>query len=72
MTIYESTQAWLETLPIDAETQLLADLCLQLAAKIDDKNETSAIQQLHMLHRRLTDIFSVKEGHDPLADLLRR
>jgi hypothetical protein len=43
-----------------------------LAAKIDDKNETSAIQQLHMLHRRLTDIFSTKEEHDPLADLLRR
>jgi hypothetical protein len=70
--IYESTKAWLETLPINLETQLLADLCLTLAAKIDDKNETSAIQQLHMLHRRLSDIFSTQEQHDPLEDLLKR
>lgn len=70
--IYASTKAWLETLPIDAETQLLADLCLQLAAKIDDKNETSAIQQLHMLHRRLTDIFNSREEPDALERLLTR
>jgi len=70
--IYESTKAWLETLPINLETQLLADLCLTLAQKIDDKNETSAIQQLHMLHRRLSEIFSTQEQHDPLEDLLKR
>lgn len=70
--IYESTKAWLATLPIDGETQLLADLCLTLAQKIDDKNETSAIQQLHMLHRRMTEIFSSQEHHDPLEDLLKR
>ena len=70
--IYESTKAWLETLPINNETQLLADLCLTLAQKIDEKNETSAIQQLHMLHRRLTDIFSNQEQYDPLEDLLKR
>jgi hypothetical protein len=70
--IYESTKAWLETLPINNETQLLADLCLTLAQKIDEKNETSAIQQLHMLHRRLTEIFSTQEQHDPLEDLLKR
>jgi hypothetical protein len=70
--IYESTKAWLATLPIDLETQLLADLCLTLAQKIDEKNETSAIQQLHMLHRRLTDIYKTDGQHDPLEDLLRR
>jgi hypothetical protein len=70
--IYESTKAWLETLPINLETQLLADLCLTLAQKIDEKNETSAIQQLHMLHRRLTEIYSTSEQYDPLEDLLKR
>jgi hypothetical protein len=70
--IEESTRTWLETLPLNEETQLLADLCLTLAKKIDDKNETSAIQQLHMLHRRLTEIYSDKSEHDPLEDLLKR
>lgn len=70
--IYESTKAWLETLAIDEETQLLADLCLTLAIKIDEKNETSAIQQLHMLHRRLTEIFAGRDEPDALEKLLTR
>lgn len=70
--IYESTKKWLETLPIGVDTQPLADLCLILAQKIDEKGETSAVQQLHMLHRRITDIFNSAEEHDPLEDLLKR
>lgn len=70
--ILESTKAWLATLPITVETQPLADLCLVLAAKIDDKGETSAVQQLHMLHRRISDIYSATESHDPLEELLKR
>lgn len=70
--VFESTRDWLETLPLNIETQVLADLALALARRYDEKGETSTAGELRKTLNELRQALAKIEKHDPLADLLKR
>lgn len=70
--VYESTKTWLGTLTLNIETQVLADLALALAARYDEKGETSTAGELRKTMNELRLALSKVEVHDPLEDLLKR
>lgn len=44
--IFETVKKWVETLALDIETAVHANLCLALAQKYDEKGETSTAAEL--------------------------
>ena len=70
--VFDSTRDWLETLPLNIETQVLADLALALARRYDEKGETSTAGELRKTMNELRAALAKVEEHDPLADLLKR
>lgn len=63
---------WLDTLELSVEAQLHADLALALAARYDDKGETSTAGELRKTINELKIIVGRVEETSPLRDLLKR
>ena len=70
--VYESTSKWIATLTLDVESQVLADLALALAARYDDKGETSTAGELRKTLNELRTKLANVEPADPLETLLTR
>jgi hypothetical protein len=70
--IYETTKNWVETLTLDVETQVHADLALALAARYDDKGETSTAGELRKTINELKAMIGKVEETSPLRELLKR
>lgn len=56
--VFNSVKAWLETQALDIECQVYADLALALAAKYDDKGETSTAAELRRTINDLKDLLA--------------
>ena len=70
--IYETTKNWIETLSLDVESQVHADLALALAARYDDKGETSTAGELRKTINELKGMLNKPELTTPLMELLKR
>ena len=70
--IYETTKAWIETLQLDVESQVHADLALALAARYDDKGETSTAGELRKTINELKMMLGKPAEVNPLRELLKR
>jgi hypothetical protein len=70
--IYETTKNWIETLSLDVESQVHADLALALAARYDDKGETSTAGELRKTINELKVMIGKPEQVNPLRELLKR
>lgn len=70
--VYESTLKWIETLTLDVECQVLADLGLALARRYDEKGETSTAGELRKTLNELRSRVNAVETVDPLEKLLTR
>ncbi len=70
--LYETTKKWLDTLELTIEAQLHADLALALAARYDDKGETSTAGELRKTVNELKTIVGRVEEESPLRELLKR
>ena len=71
--ILETTKKWIETLELDVESQVHADLALALAARYDDKGETSTAGELRKTLNELKSMLANRqEEPDELETLLTR
>ena len=71
--ILETTKKWLETLELDVESQVHADLALALAARYDDKGETSTAGELRKTLNELKAMLANRQAEpDELEQLLTR
>jgi hypothetical protein len=71
--IYKTTKAWIETLQLDVESQVHADLALALAQRYDDKGETSTAGELRKTLNELKTMLANRESEpDELETLLTR
>lgn len=71
--ILETTKKWLATLELDVESQVHADLALALAARYDDKGETSTAGELRKTLNELKAMISNRQAEpDELEQLLTR
>ena len=70
--IYETTKNWIETLSLDVESQVHANLALALAARYDDKGETSTAGELRKTINELKVMIGKPEQVNPLRELLKR
>ncbi len=70
--VYESTKTWIDTLELTIETRVLADLALGLAARYDEKGETSTAGELRKTLNELRAMVGAVEKVDPLEQLLTR
>ena len=71
--ITERIQKWLDTLDLNLEQLVLAELVLALAREFDDKRNTSTAAELRktMLELQRT-LKGSGEEYDPLAEMLTR
>jgi hypothetical protein len=71
--IYKTTKKWIETLTLDVESQVHADLALALAQRYDDKGETSTAGELRKTLNELKTMLANRESEpDELETLLTR
>lgn len=70
--IYEVTKKWLDTLALDIEAQVYANLALALASRYDEKGETSTAGELRKTLNELKAMLGNNEDVSPLQELLRR
>ncbi len=70
--ILEITKAWIETLDLNEESQVHASLALALAARYDDKGETSTAGELRKTINELKLMMGKNETVSPLQELLKR
>jgi hypothetical protein len=70
--IYETTKKWIETLTLDVESSVHAHLALALAARYDDKGETSTAGELRKTINELKQMIGKPEDVNPLRELLKR
>jgi hypothetical protein len=68
----QTVATWLETLELDVETQVHADLALALAARYDDKGETSTAGELRKTINELKAMIGKPAEVNPLRELLKR
>lgn len=68
----ESTKKWLATLTLSVDTQPLADLALMLAARYDEKRETSTAGELRKTMNEIRSMLATEKPFDPLEELLTR
>lgn len=69
--MYEVTKAWVDTLQLNVETRVLANLALMLAARYDDKGETSTAGELRKTMNELRSALNSEPDFDPLENLLK-
>ena len=71
--IYKTTKKWIETLQLDVESQVHADLALALAQRYDEKGETSTAGELRKTLNELKTMLANRESEpDELETLLTR
>jgi hypothetical protein len=70
--IYETTKKWIETLELDVESQVHADLALALASRYDEKGETSTAGELRKTLNELKAMIGKPVEVNPLRELLKR
>lgn len=71
--IHKTTKKWIETLELDVESQVHADLALALAQRYDDKGETSTAGELRKTLNELKHMLANRqEEPDELETLLTR
>ena len=70
--MYETTKNYLATLTLDVESQVHADLALALAARYDEKGETSTAGELRKTLNELKVMIGKPEQVNPLRELLKR
>jgi hypothetical protein len=70
--MYETTKNYLATLSLDVESQVHADLALALAARYDEKGETSTAGELRKTLNELKVMIGKPEQVNPLRELLKR
>jgi hypothetical protein len=70
--IYETTKKWIDTLQLDVESRVHADLALALAQRYDDKGETSTAGELRKTLNELKTMIGKPEEVNPLRELLKR
>lgn len=70
--IYETTLKWIETLELDVESSVHADLALALARRYDEKGETSTAGELRKTINELKSMIGKPEELSPLRELLKR
>lgn len=69
--MYEVTKAWVDTLELNVETRVLANLALMLATRYDEKGETSTAGELRKTMNELRAAIGSEPEHDPLENLLK-
>jgi hypothetical protein len=69
--MYEVTKAWIDTLQLNVETRVLANLALMLAARYDEKGETSTAGELRKTMNELRSALNSEPDFDPLENLLK-
>jgi hypothetical protein len=69
--MYEVTKAWIDTLQLNVENRVLANLALMLAARYDEKGETSTAGELRKTMNELRAALSAEPDFDPLENLLK-
>ena len=70
--ILETVKAWVASLDLNIETAVHADLALALAAKYDEKGETSTAAELRRTINDLKAMLGTKTELSPLQELLKR
>ena len=69
--MYEVTKAWIDTLQLNVETRVLANLALMLASRYDEKGETSTAGELRKTMNELRSALNSEPDFDPLENLLK-
>jgi hypothetical protein len=69
--MFEVTKAWIDTLQLNVETRVLANLALMLASRYDEKGETSTAGELRKTMNELRAALSAEPEFDPLENLLK-
>ena len=69
--MYEVTKAWVDTLQLNVETRVLANLALMLAQRYDEKGETSTAGELRKTMNELRSALDAEPDFDPLENLLK-
>ncbi len=69
--MHEVTKAWIDTLQLNVETRVLANLALMLAARYDEKGETSTAGELRKTMNELRSALNSEPDFDPLENLLK-
>jgi hypothetical protein len=69
--MHEVTKAWIDTLQLNVETRVLANLALMLAARYDEKGETSTAGELRKTMNELRSAMNSEPDFDPLENLLK-
>jgi hypothetical protein len=69
--MFEVTKAWIDTLQLNVETRVLANLALMLASRYDEKGETSTAGELRKTMNELRAALSAEPDFDPLENLLK-
>ena len=69
--MYEVTKAWVDTLQLNVETRVLANLALMLASRYDEKGETSTAGELRKTMNELRSALNAEPDFDPLENLLK-
>ena len=64
-------KAWVDTLSLNVETRVLANLALMLAARYDEKGETSTAGELRKTMNELRASLNAEPEFDPLENLLK-
>jgi hypothetical protein len=68
----QTVKNWLDTLELTIEAELHANLALALAARYDEKGETSTAGELRKTINELKNIVGRVEEESPLRELLKR
>jgi hypothetical protein len=69
--MFEVTKAWVDTLQLNVETRVLANLALMLAQRYDEKGETSTAGELRKTMNELRSALDAEPDFDPLENLLK-
>jgi hypothetical protein len=70
--VHEATKKYVDTLALNVETTVLADLALGLAKRYDEKGETSTAGELRKTLNELRAMVASVPVIDPLDELLTR
>jgi len=68
----ETIQQWLNTVELNEETSVHAQICLKLAESFDNDGHTSTAEALRRSVNDLKKLLQNKVEIDPLAEMLKR
>jgi hypothetical protein len=68
--MHETVTKWIETIELDLEKSVLAELAIKLAFQYDLTGNTSTAAELRKTIAELRRMIVGQNEHDPIADLL--